>query len=149
MRQLIHLVAAIVLIACSPLTLAQTNLGELLDAGGKRISAETFKRVLVGRVLAGPTGGGTLLDVIYIDNGLIRGVGAATLLGGATGGGATFEIQGSWTIDEDERVCASMRIGSTVLPPRCQFWFEHDQRYFLCDSDTDRSARVLSRVIKR
>ena len=35
------------------------------------------------------------------------------------------------------------------LPPRCQFWFKLGDTYFLSDSDTDRSAKVLSRTIKQ
>ncbi len=34
------------------------------------------------------------------------------------------------------------------LPPRCQFWFKRGDQYFLSDSDSDRSARVLHRSVK-
>jgi len=42
-------------------------------------------------------------------------------MGGASMVGGTIEVDGSWTIDERERVCTTMRMGATVLAPRCPF----------------------------
>ena len=44
---------------------------------------------------------------------------------------------------------ADPRFTGVVLPPRCQFSFKLGDKYFLSDSDTDRSAKVLSRTIKQ
>ena len=38
---------------------------------------------------------------------------------------------------------------SVLLPKRCQYWFKLGTQYFFADSDTDRSAKVLSRTIKQ
>jgi hypothetical protein len=142
------LLQAIALLLWAPFGVAQNNLGELLDAGAKKLSAEEFKQELIGRTMAGATPGGSL-EVIYIDNGVIRGAGFASMLGGATGGGQTYTIEGSWKIDDGEKVCTSMQIGRVFLPPRCQFWFKYDQQYYISDSDSDRNVRVIRRTVKR
>jgi hypothetical protein len=135
-----------------PVALAQANLGAVLDAGGRHLSADEFKRNVVDKVMrgvdktqAGMTGasaGRNSLELIYLSAGGIRGTGQAGPLGGATGGGQSFEVEGSWTIDERGRICTSMRMGRVVLAPRCQFWYVLDKQYFVSDSDSDRSART-------
>ena len=128
--------------------IGQTNVGELLDAGGKRLLADEFKRELVDRSIVGVTPAGFNIEVVYTSRGDIRGVAAASVRGGATGGAATFAIEGSWTFDDSERVCESIPGGRVMLPARCQYWYKHDRRYFIADSDTDRSARVIVRTRK-
>ena len=135
-----------------PLAIAQANLGAVVDAGGKRISAEEFKRDVVGRVmrgsgashLMGASSGGSSIELIYLTAGGIRGSAQAGTLGGARGGGASATVEGSWAIDERDRVCTSIRLGAVVLAPRCQYWYAYENKYFLSDSDSDRSARVTS-----
>jgi hypothetical protein len=56
---------------------------------------------------------------------------------------------GVWNIDDSGRTCASMVVGRTFLPFRCQFWFKYKQDYFIADSDSDRNARVLRRTVKQ
>jgi len=62
--------------------------------------------------------------------------------------GGTIEVDGSWTIDERERVCTTMRMGATVLAPRCPFWYVQGKQYFPSDSDSDRSARINSYTLQ-
>jgi hypothetical protein len=136
------------------LAMAQNNLGELLDAGAKMLSADEFKQELVQRVIVGPTLAGGSLEVMYQTNGLIQGTGfhsKATIPQPAT-------VSGEWTIDDNGRVCTSMRltggggggfVSGIILPPRCQLWFKYAEQYFLSDSDSDRSARVLRRTVKQ
>jgi len=62
-------------------------------------------------------------------------------------------ISGNWTIDDAEKICATMEIlsgnaGVTLLPKRCQFWFKLGPDYFISDSDSDRRAKVLRRTVK-
>lgn len=141
------LLLAIALMLAASLAVAQSNLGELLDAGGRKLSGQEFKQELVGRPIAGPTASGANIEVIYIDNGRIIGAGFASVLGGATGGAATYAVEGSWTIDDSEKICTSIQLGKVFLP-RCQFWFKSGEQYYLSDSDSDRQARVLRRTVK-
>jgi hypothetical protein len=132
----------------APLAFAQSNLGELLDAGAKQLSAEEFKEQVVQRIIVGPTASGGNLEVMYANNGMIQGEGTHP----AFSGHAFSPISGEWTTDDNGRVCTSMRIGSSqsaTLPTRCQFWFKYAEQYFFSDSDSDRRARVLRRTIKQ
>lgn len=49
------LALGVALLLCAPLAGAQTNLGELLDAGAKQLSTEEFRQELVQRTIVGPT----------------------------------------------------------------------------------------------
>lgn len=149
MASSLRMLSIFALLMPATIAVAQTNLGTLLDTGGTKLSAEEFRRELVGRPIVGLTAGGISVEVVYLDSGDIRGAGASTLLGGAVGGGATFDVYGSWTIGDGDRICTSMVIGRSMLPPRCQYWYRLGQQYFFCDSDYDRSARVFVRNIKQ
>jgi hypothetical protein len=137
---------------------AQNTVGELLDAGARILTADEFKQEVVQRAIVGPSQARGMLEVIYTANGVVQGTasppGTHTLV-------RDISIFGQWTIGEGERVCTSMRMfaqagaGGSVsgvygyFPPRCQFWFKLGDKYFLSDSDDDRSAKVLSRTIKQ
>jgi hypothetical protein len=147
-----RLTLAFALLWYARLAAAQTNLGELLDAGAKRLSADEFKQELVQRVLVGPTASGGTLEVMYAANGGVQGVGNPPI--GASG--LLAPVSGEWTIDDEGRVCTSMRIGGgggaagiAMLPPRCEFWLRSGEYYFLSVSDSDRRARVFRRTVKK
>lgn len=129
---------------------AQNNLGELLDAGAKKLSADEFKQEVVQRTIRGQTASGEgNIEIMYAGNGLIQGNGSSVAVNLINA-----PLSGEWTTDADGRVCTSMRTyryGGTAaaLPTRCQFWFKYKDDYFLADSDSDRSARVLRRTVKQ
>ena len=134
------------LLLCAPICIAQSNLGELLDAGAKVLSAEEVKRDLVQHVIVGPMASGGSLEMMYLTDGSIQGVGRSPLFPFSQ---PNAPILGRWNIDDKDRLCATMRIGEIPLAARCQFWFKYDQKYFLSDSDWDRSAKVLPRTVKQ
>ena len=137
----------------SPLSLAQSDLGQVLDAGGKQLTLGEFKQELVQRALIGPTASGGSLEIMYTSGGTIQGVG--------TPPGSSVPMfrpyNGTWAEGENESVCSTLLVGAgaaggstqLTLPRRCQFWFKVGERYYLSDSDTDRSTKVLLRTIKR
>ena len=135
----------------APLAVGQSKLGELLDAGARKLSAEEFKQELVQHTIVGVTATGGKIEIMYIDNGVIQGVGDHP---GATGniGNPFSPINGEWKIDDSGKICTSMRIGvlgGVDLPFRCQSWFKYKGDYFISDSDSDRSMRVLRRTLKQ
>jgi hypothetical protein len=143
----------IVLLWCTALAAAQSMLGELLDANAKVLSAEDFRREIVQRVLVGPTATGGTLEVLYTTNGSVQGTASHPATPQAKFA-PTQQINGEWTIDKNDRMCTTMRTGTSVgttviLPTRCQFWFKYAEDYFISDSDSDRHAKVLRRAIKR
>ena len=130
---------------------AQTTLGELLDAGAKPLPLARFKEELVQRIISGPTASGGNIEIMYATNGTIEGKGLLR----AQRTTPPAVVRGEWTTDELGRVCTSMVIYGAAatpgarLPSRCQSWFKLGDKYFFSDSDTDRSAKVLSRTIKQ
>jgi len=129
----------------APTALAQSTLGEVLDAGGKMLSSAEFRQEVVGRPVSGMAAG-TRLELFYVDDGRLSGAGFRTILGGATGGANTFAISGSWNVDSNQRVCTSLRVD---LPAQCQYWFKEGDIYFLSDSDWDRQTKVVRRSVNR
>jgi hypothetical protein len=138
--------AAIAMLLAIPAAIAQVNLGEVLDAGGAKLSPAEFKRDVVGRSISGTTPSATRLELMYIDDGRIVGAGFASVLGGAVGGGQTFAINGAWNVDDSQRICTRTRVD---LPPQCQFWFKRGEQLFLSDSDWDRQTKVVRRELGR
>jgi hypothetical protein len=131
---------------------AQSTLGELLDAGAKKITPAEFKRDVIQRTVVGPTNTGAPLEVMYAANGSIAGVGGNPL---DTSGSyrQNVPVSGAWTIDDAERICTAMQIappqgGVTTLPQRCQYWFKLGDAYYISDSDVDRHTKVLRRSVK-
>jgi hypothetical protein len=142
---------ALALLLWVPFAAGQRYLGDLLNFGAKRLSAEEFKQEVVQRSLVGPTTGGLTLEVLYATSGVISGRGTNYLTGAAT-----VEVNGEWKIDDSGKICTTMRLAGptfgpagVVLPPRCQFWFKYQDQYFVSDSDTDRYAPVVRRTLKQ
>ena len=136
----------------APWALAQSDLGQVLDAGGKLLTLEEFKQELVQQVLIGPTPTGGSLEIIYTSSGRIQGIGSPPATRSPILRWSPYD--GTWTGGENETVCSTLLVGGQAqtyqltLPRRCQFWFKVGARYYLSDSDTDRSAKVLVRTIK-
>jgi hypothetical protein len=141
----------LVLLLYGPVAAAQKTLGELLDAGARKLSAAEFKEELVQRLLVGPTGPGGSLEIMYASSGKVQGY--ARFARGVSGGAP---ISGTWQMGDQDAVCISFTVvsnfgaaGAANLLPRCQFWFKLGEQYFLADSDWDRSSAVLSRALKQ
>lgn len=124
---------------------AQKTVGDLQDAGAIKLSADAFQGQLVQRVIVGPAASGGHLEMMYASNGVVQGLGNNPIAGGNTGSA----IRGEWQFDGSERVCTAMWFGGTRMPMRCQYWYRLGDRYFLADSDSDRSAKVLVRTLKK
>ena len=145
-KLLLGLVALLLLV---PSAVAQNNLGELLDAGAKRLSAEEFRQEVVQRTIVGATTTGGRMEMMYASSGMIKGDNNL-YTGSPQSDIQNFgPIDGVWNIDDSGRTCTSMVIGRTFLPLRCQFWFKYKEDYFIADSDSDRHARVFRRTVKQ
>ena len=109
------------------------------------MSAKEFETEIVQRVVVGPAPSGGELEMMYASNGSIAGAGTHPFFEA----NATVGIGGAWKIDDAGRTCSSMKIGGVPLPYRCQYWYKLADKYYVSDSDLDRSAKVLSRTIKQ
>jgi hypothetical protein len=124
---IVGLPLGIALLLLAPLAAGQSNLGDLLDTGAQKLSAEEFRRDIVQRSIVGPTPAGATIELMYVANGSIVGMG--NVIAAAQSQITNTSFSGEWTIDDAGRICASMRTpgsGSTfsgsaaVLPPRCR-----------------------------
>ena len=109
------------------------------------MSAKEFEAEIVQRVVVGPAPTGGALEIVYTSQGTIVGNGMHPLFTA----NSNVPVGGEWKLDEVGRSCATMKIGGIPLPPRCQYWYKVGDKYYVSDSDVDRSAKVLSRTIKR
>ncbi len=150
MTTIVGLPWGLALLLLAPLAQGQSNLGELLDTGAQKVSAEEFRREIVLRPIVGPTPTGATIELMYVANGSIVGMGSVVAANSQV---TNTAFSGEWTIDDAGRICASMKTSapfggaSAVLPPRCQTWFKSGDAYFISDSDSDRRAKVLRRTI--
>ena len=108
------------------------------------MSAKEFETEIVQRVLVGPSPTGGEFEMMYATNGRIAGTGKHPLFSASFAG-----MGGDWKLDEAGQVCSSMRVAGVPLPYRCQYWYKLADKYYVSDSDLDRSAKVLSRTIKQ
>ena len=149
------LLLSMIVMLHAPAAFSQSTLGELLDVGARKLTAEEFKEEVVQKYVAGPTANGGSIEMMYTQTGIIQGQSELRA------GSVMALVSGEWTTDNDGRICAAMRIGiaggtggvatgssGLMLPTRCQHWYKREQEYFLSDSDTDRSARVFRRTVK-
>src|SRR5689334_17094460 len=113
----------IAFLAWCPLAASQITLGELLDAGASRLSAEDFREQVVQRIVVGSTPSGGIMEIIYVGSGSIQGAGKLQ----AHEASSLAPIAGAWTTDAKGRVCTEMRISAggtggpvsgVVLPSR-------------------------------
>jgi len=150
---IVGLPLGLALLLLAPLAAGQSNLGELLDTGAQKLSAEEFRRDIVQRPIVGATPAGATIELMYLTNGSIVGMGSVQTANSQASINAPFS--GQWTIDDAGRICASLQTagagtaltGAAVLPQRCQVWFKLGDTYFVSDSDSDRRAKVLRRTI--
>ena len=144
------LLLGLALLLLVPFAVAQNNLGELLDAGARKLSAEEFRQEVTKQTLVGVSPLGLRMEMMYASSGMIQGsssIYTGNPLSAQVGAGGL--IDGVWNIDDSGRTCTSMVVGRTFLPFRCQFWFKYKQDYFIADSDSDRNARVVRRTVKQ
>ena len=134
------------LLLFAPFAVAQNNLGELLDAGAKKISPDEFRQDVVHRTLVGPTLSGAQLELMFASSGVLQGRTQADAAGRA--GAILTPVDGVWNIDDSGRICVSMIFGRTMIPFRCQYWFKYKDDYFVADAETDPKAKVLRRTVK-
>jgi len=146
-----RLLLGLTLLLFAPFAVAQNTLGELLDAGAKKLSPEEFRQDVVQRTLVGPTSSGSLVELMYAPSGVIQGRAEANAAGTSMGAGTNilFSLDGAWNIDDRGRVCTSMVVQRVILPFRCQNWFKLKNDYFIADSDSDPKAKVLRRTVKQ
>ena len=140
------LATGVILGLASTPALPQTTLGELVDGGGKKLSKAEVVEILGGAKLSGPTKAGGTFQADFKTDGTFTG----SFQSPQGKGGGMF---GAWAVDETGKVCTeftnSRSEGTTGKLSNCAFWYKKDSDYFISDSDSDRSAALLRRSVKK
>lgn len=132
----------ILLLAVSCFAWAQENLGDLLDAGAKRLGAAEMQSMLVGANVTGPGMKNTSTDINFLPDGTVKGY--------IYGGGRGMPITGTYRITDDGKLCVHYEF-KAVFPPydACVNYFSLNSTLYLTYSDTDRNSEIMKRTVKR
>lgn len=139
-----NLIGSLILIGLtSSSAVAQNTLGELLDAGGKKLSKKEVQEVLTGAHAVGPSTSGASTDYAYKADGHFSG-NLKNSEGWMTG------VVGTWSVDESGKLCAKWTLTSNSKRfDGCMFHYALSDQYYFSESDSDRASRVFKRTIKK
>ena len=134
--------AALLVWSTSHFAHAQSNLGELLDQGAKKMPGAAVKAWLLSGTLTGSSlTNGFPVEVRYKEDGSFTGSVAAPR--GPVG------IWGKWTLQDDGKLCAEIAAATRPDVQRtCVYFFSIAERYYVSESESDRGAKVGARVVK-
>ena len=127
----------------APPAFAQSNLGELLDQGAKKLTKQEFL-LLLPKTHSGITPSGRAeINLTYRPDGSLIG-NARSVQTGSTSG-----ITGSWTIDESGKICIKEAfLAWNQTYEGCAPWFKLGEQYWAGGSDTDRGSGVYKINLK-
>lgn len=131
------IVATLPAFAASPATV-----GELLDAGGKRLSRVDIQRLFAGAKIQGSAMGSP--DSTFL---LSYGADGTATGEGRFPGGATA-ITGTWSANERDQYCQSLRTASGTPIQGCFYYFVIGDRLFAAPTDS-RAAPLYERRLTR
>jgi hypothetical protein len=140
---------------------APKTLGDLLDAGATKLSKQQVLDALNGATVSGARPDGGTFQALYKADGTYAG----SFQGrpGAIGFGASGGLFGKWAVEDNGKFCTEhgLFLDTTVgqLPPgsaspgdrdsNCGFIFRMGDEFYACASESNRSAPVFKRVVKR
>jgi len=146
LRKLI-LGAAIAALGCGA-AMAQSTLGELLDAKAEKLSKEEVQTTIIGATVSGPIQGGLITEVQYKTDGTYSGTYQNPM--GGQGGVRAGGYFGKWILNDDGKLCTEGTSGSGKATASCAFYFRLDgQLYIAYGSAANRAAVAFKRSVKR
>jgi hypothetical protein len=140
--------AAIAAIGCGA-AMAQSTLGELLDAKAEKLSKDEVQATIVGATVSGPIPGGMNIDVVYKADGAYAG--SYQNPSGGQGGGRAGGFFGKWTLGDDGKFCTEGTGGNGKAIGSCAFFFRLDGQLYIAygSSAENRAAIAYKRSVKR
>ena len=138
-------ICCVVFVATNGTTaVAQNTLGEVLDAGGKKLTKKEILAVVAGASVSGPTQAGGSMQAEYKSDGTFSG-------SDQTAGGKGRGRFGTWKVDDSGMYCTEVTItGGRPEPSKsCGYLFKLGDQYFVSVESDDRGARVMARTIKK
>lgn len=121
---------------------AQSTLGALLDEGAKKLSKSEFMETFPGATVSGRNANGANFQGTYKPNGSYTG--SFQSAQGSTGG-----MFGTWKVNDDGKVCVELTSSFSGRGTTCGYYYKAGDALYFSGSDTDRSASVFKRGVKR
>ena len=132
----------------SAAAMAQSTLGELLDAKAVKLSKEEVQTTILGATVSGPIQGGLTTEAEYKADGTYSGSYQNPM--GGQGGARSGGFFGKWTLNDDGKLCTEGTGGGGKATGSCAFYFRLDgQLYAAYGSAANRSVVVFKRNVKR
>jgi uncharacterized protein DUF995 len=125
---------------------AQSTVGEVLDAGGKKLNKDELVKLIAGANVSGQTQGGGQFQTEYKADGTFTG----TMQSQQMKGVARF---GTWTVDDAGSFCTEITSSRGASGARqdksCGYYYKIGDKYFVGFDSEDRGTRVLERAVKK
>jgi hypothetical protein len=132
----------------SSAAMAQSTLGDLLDAKAEKLSKEEVQATIVGATVSGPIPGGMNTEAEYKADGTYTGTYQNPM--GGQGGARAGGFFGKWTLGDDGKLCTEGTSGSGKATGSCAFYYRLDgQLYIAYGSAANRAAVAYKRSVKR
>ena len=140
--------AAIAALGCGA-AMAQSTLGDLLDAKAEKLNKEDVQTMIVGATMSGPIPGGMNIDAEYKADGTYAG--SYQNPSGGQGGGRAGGFFGKWTLGDDGKFCTEGVGGSGKATGSCAYFFRLDGQLYIAygASAANRAAVAYKRSVKR
>ena len=129
--------------------MAQSTVGDLLDAKAEKLSKEEAQATFVGATVSGPIPGGMNIDVEYKADGTYAG--SYQNPSGGQGGGRAGGFFGKWTLGDDGKFCTEGTGGQGKAIGSCAYFFRLDGQLYIAYglSAANRAAIAYKRSVKR
>jgi hypothetical protein len=147
LRKLI--VGAAIAALASGAAMAQSTLGDLLDAKAEKLGKDEVQATIVGANVSGPIPGGMNIDVDYKADGTYAG--SYQNPAGGQGGGRAGGFFGKWTLGDDGKFCTEGFGGNGKAVGSCAFFFRLDGQLYIAygSSAANRALAAYKRTVKR
>jgi hypothetical protein len=134
---------------CSGAAMAQSTLGELLDAKAEKLGKDDVQATIVGGTVSGPIPGNMNIEVVYKADGSYTGTYQNP--SGGQGGGRAGGFFGKWTLSDDGKFCTEGVGGTGKAVGSCGFFFRLDGQLYIAygSSDANRALAAYKRSVKR
>ncbi|MGE5270555.1 MAG: hypothetical protein ACM3JG_12885 [Thiohalocapsa sp.] len=140
MTKRLIIAAVLAMIGHYALAAMPATVGQLLDSGGKQLTASEIRQLFAGATIGGPALGGydASFRVSYRPDG--------TASGEVSTSGGSQTLTGTWSANQNNQYCQNLRTAQGMAIPGCFYYFTLGNRLFMA-AGKDRSAQVSERQV--
>jgi hypothetical protein len=138
-----YLIGSLILSGLTSVALAQNSLGDLVDGGAKKLSKDAVKSTLGGAHVSGKAVSGADTEYDYKADGYFSG-NLKDARGWSSG------AVGNWTVDESGKLCSEWTLtANSKRLSGCGFLYAKGDELYYVESDSDKTAKIYKRVVKK